>query len=127
MDVLKIVIEHVSPSHRRYHVNTSFNCELERDIFYEQLRDMMQTTYPENISEAAQLIQQFLQKHSPECSLEIALNTLEHALHDHNDAAGIIDVTINLARADWSTIQKQVIRLIKKNLAWEDLVELEIV
>ncbi len=127
MDAPRIVVERVSPSHRRYHVNTAFGCELEHGIFSERLDEMMRKTHPQSLDEAGQLIGKFLQEHSPGCSLEAALNTLEYCVHGHDGAVGIVDITINLARANWSVIQKRVITVIKANLAWNEYVELQVV
>lgn len=123
MDAPKIVVEKISPSHRRFHVDTTFSCELEHGIVHEQLDEMIRNMQPGSLTEVTDALERFFEKHSPECSLETALSTVEYCDHSHSET-GIIDVTINLARADWSIIQKRIIGLIKTNLAWKDSVEL---
>jgi len=128
MDAQRIVIEIVSPSHRRFHVNATFACEIEHLMLHTKLEELFNNNHPETVEEAQALLTEFTSSNSPTCSLEDALSTLEGCVHGHSGTMGIVDVTINLAMADWSIIQKKVIRLIRENLSWsEPTIELEVV
>ena len=128
MDAQRIIVEIISPSHRRFHVSTAFNCEIEHLMLSTKLQELFTTNHPESIEEAQALLAEFTSSNSPSCSLQDALETLEGCVHGHDGATGLVDVTINLAIADWSIVQKKVIKLLRENLSWnEPTIDLEVV
>ena len=111
----RIVFEQVSLSHRRYHVNAEFGCELEAGIVKQRFIDTVQNL--EYSEESVSQLFDFLKEHE-QCSFGAALSTLDRCNCDHDGEAGLVDVIINLAYADWSIVHKKVIKLIVANLGW---------
>ena len=120
MNAPKIVIEKLSPSHRRYHLSDDPGCKLEDVIMDDRINDAARAVQDTNDRESLLTLVDLMQN-QPRCSLGEALDTLEHCTHNHSHAdgaLGIVHVTINLARADWSIMNKKVVKLIAANLGW---------